>query len=506
MTENTDPYLALIRELKEIAVLASTVSLLHWDEQTQLPLKGGANRAEQISLLVRLCHERFTSARVGGLLGEAETAMGDLDEDTERAANLRETRRAYERQTKLPGSLVEELSRTTVLGQQAWVQARKNSNYAEFEPWLSKIIGLKREEARCISVHGPLYDALLDEFEPGETSENLRRVFEELRSPLIDLVANIRDSGRKAPAEILTRHYPADAQEAFARKAATAIGFDFEAGRLDRSVHPFCSIIAPGDTRMTTRYDENYFGDAFFGVLHETGHGLYDQGLPTENFGTPLGEAVSLGIHESQSRMWENLVGRARPFWHFMMPAVRAAFPAALASVSDEEWMFAINDIRPSLIRTESDETTYNLHIMIRFELEQALLHGDLSTADLPGAWNDKVESFLGLVPPTDAMGCLQDIHWSSGAIGYFPTYTLGNLIAAQLFETAKRNVADLEEGFGRGDFVPLLKWLRENVHQHGKRYSAGQLVQQATGASLSAAPLLRHLRTKAHEYYGVSA
>jgi carboxypeptidase Taq len=299
-------------------------------------------------------------------------------------------------------------------------------------------------------------------------------------------------------------NYPKAAQEALAREAAAAIGFDFNAGRLDVSLHPFCSGLGPGDTRMTTRYDERYFVDAFFGVLHETGHALYNQGLPADHFGTPRGEDVSLGIHESQSRMWENLVGRSRSFWQYFLPKARASFPEALAGVSDDDWYFAVNDVRPSLIRTEADEATYNLHVLLRFEIERALLRKELSPADLPGAWNEKMRQYFGLTPPDDARGCLQDIHWSGGAVGYFPTYTLGNLYAAQFFEKAREDLGDLDAQFARGDFAPLLGWLRKNIHSQGKRYTPPKLVQKVTGKPLSAEPLLRHLRRKAAELYGV--
>jgi carboxypeptidase Taq len=256
---------------------------------------------------------------------------------------------------------------------------------------------------------------------------------------------------------------------------------------------------------MTTRYDESYFGDAFFGVLHETGHGLYDQGLPPEHFGTPRGEAVSLGIHESQSRMWENLVGRGRAFWRHFMPQAREALPQALAGVSDDDWYFAVNDVRPSLIRTEADEATYNLHVMLRFELEQAMLSGEVGAADVPAAWNERMKSYLGVTPPDDASGCLQDIHWSGGMIGYFPTYTLGNLYAAQFFERARKDLGDLDAMFARGDFAPLLGWLRNNVHSHGKRYRPAELDRRVTGREPSPEPLLRHLRAKAAELYAVN-
>ena len=333
---------------------------------------------------------------------------------------------------------------------------------------------------------------------------NLDRVFASLREPLVALVGAIGASSRKAPAHILERHYPADLQARLARQASKRVGFDFAAGRLDVSVHPFCSGIAPGDCRLTTRYDENYFGDAFFGVLHETGHGLYEQGLPTDHFGTPLGQAVSLGIHESQSRLWENFVGRSRAFWEYFYPQARDVFGAMLDDVSLDQWHFAVNDVRPSFIRTESDEATYNLHILLRYELEQALVTKNLAVADLPGAWDQRMQNYFGLTPPDDARGCLQDIHWSGAAFGYFPTYTLGNLYAAQFYERAKADINDLERHIAGGDFAPLLQWLRTNIHNHGKRYSAGELALRVTGKALSAEALLNHLRAKANDLYQV--
>jgi carboxypeptidase Taq len=501
-------YRELVGQLREVGVMASVLSVLGWDERVTLPPRGAGHRAAQASLLARRVHEQFTAQRIGELLREIESggpAAGDGGgTEADVAVNVREARRQYDRATRLPPALVEEMAKTEVLAQQAWADARKRSDFAAFRPWLEKWLELKKQQAACYGHRGHVYNALLEDFEPGETAENLSAVFESLRGPLVDLIGRITSSGRQAPLDILERHYPADAQARLARAAAAAIGFDFEAGRLDVSVHPFCSGIGPGDTRMTTRYDEHFFGDAFFGVLHETGHCLYEQGLPAEHFGTPLGESVSLGIHESQSRMWENLVGRSRAFWRFFLPQAREAFPAALAGVSDDDWYRAVNDVRPSLIRTESDEATYNLHVLLRFELEKAMLTGDLSVADLPGAWNERMKRYLGVDVPDDARGCLQDIHWSGGAIGYFPTYTLGNLYAAQFFEQARADLGDLDGQFARGEFGPLLGWLRENVHRHGKRYRAGELVQRVTGRPLSAEPLLAYLRGKAGEVYGV--
>jgi carboxypeptidase Taq len=496
-------YETLLTELREISLLGSIGSILGWDEQVMMPPGGAEHRANQMSLIARLTHERFTSPRIGELLStlEAETPS---DKHSDQAVNVRETRRAYDRATKLPASLVEEMTKTEVLAQQAWVEARKKSDYPAFRTWLDKILKLKRQECECVGYKDDPYDALLDQFEMGETAANLKKTFEALRGPLVELVGKIASSGRKAPVEILERKYPAAGQEKLAREAAKAIGFDFSHGRLDTSVHPFCTDLGPGDVRMTTRYDEDYFGDAFFGVLHESGHGLYNQGLPSEHFGTPRGKDVSLGIHESQSRMWENLVGRSKSFWMHFWPKARQEFPQALSDVTPERWYAAINAVRPSLIRTESDETTYNLHVLLRFEVERALLRNELSTADLPTVWNEKMKQYLGVVPPNDAQGCLQDIHWSGGAIGYFPTYTLGNLYAAQFFEQARKDVGDLDAQFARGEFRPLLDWLRKNIHSKGMTYPPRELVKRVTGKELSPDALLAHLRKKAAEVYGV--
>lgn len=496
-----DAYAALVGQVRETSLLSSAAAVLHWDQEIHLPAKGYEHRSNQVSLIARMVHEQFTSPRTGELLAAVEAAP-PLNEDA--AVNVRELRRGYDRATKIPPALVEEMSKTAVLAHQAWGDARKKSDYALFKPWLARTLELKRQEAACISTSKPAYDVLLDEYEPDETTENLRRVFESLRGPLVELVGAIAASPKKAPVEILEKRYPGPAQEALAREAAKAIGFDFEAGRLDLSVHPFCTDLGPDDIRITTRYDEAYFGDTFFGVLHEAGHALYEQGLPAEHWGAPLGQAISLGIHESQSRMWENLVGRSRSFWEHFFPKAQETFPQQLRDVTLERWHFAVNDVRPSFIRTESDEATYNLHVLLRFEMEQAMLSGDVAADDVPAAWNEKMTKYLGITPPDDARGCLQDTHWGGGAIGYFPTYTLGNLYAAQFFEQARNDAGDLDAQFARGEFAPLLGWLRDKIHRHGKRYPARALVKRVTGRELSAEPLLAHLRKNAAELYGV--
>lgn len=504
MPTHRETYEAFVRELRELAILESIGSVLSWDQETQMPPQGAELRAQQSSWLARTAHERFTSPRMEEMINILAGSELVADPHSDAAVNVREVKRSFDRAKKIPSSLVEEMSRTAVLAQGAWVEARKKSHFPDFAPWLEKTLELKRQEAACVGYTGHIYNALLDPYEPEETAENLTRIFAELRPALVELVGKMTNSSRKAPVHLLERHYPAAAQAALAREASERIGFDFSAGRLDISVHPFCSTFGPGDTRMTTRYDEHYFGDAFFGVLHETGHGLYGQGLPREHWGTPRGEYISLGIHESQSRMWENFVGRSAPFWRFFFPKLQAAFPASTQDISEGQWVFAVNDVRASLIRTEADEATYNLHVLLRFEVEQAMLSGQLPISDLPAFWRTKMKDYLGIDVPDDARGCLQDVHWSHGSLGYFPTYTLGNLYAAQFYERAKHDIGGMEEGFGKGDFTPLLQWLREKIHSQGRKYKARELVKMVTGKDLEAAALLRHLKRKAQELYGV--
>jgi carboxypeptidase Taq len=397
------------------------------------------------------------------------------------------------------------LTRASVLGQQIWVDARKANDFKAFEPALSNMFQLKRQQAEAIGYTASPYDALLDDYEPDARTADVAAALEGLRKELVPLVLAIKDSSRRAPTDILRRKYPAAGQEAFGKAAAAKLGFSFERGRLDVTHHPFCSGMGPNDCRITTRYDERFFPSAFFGILHEAGHGMYDQGLRSELYGLPPGSYLSLGIHESQSRMWENQVGRSRAFWQHFYPQAKVAFPEALGDVALGEFYFAINDVRPSLIRVEADEATYNLHIIVRFELEQALLSGDLKTSDLPGAWNEKYQKYLGVAPPTDADGCLQDIHWSAGLIGYFPTYSLGNLYASQLFATADRDLGGLADQFARGEFAGLLGWLQKQVHQRGQCYTAAQLCQLITGEPLNHDALMRHLRDKFQPLFGIA-
>jgi carboxypeptidase Taq len=488
-------YEQLKQELYDIYLIRSTHSVISWDEQTHLPPKGTAHRAEQSAFLAKMAHERFTSKKIGDCIASAS------DSDDDARANLRELKHAYDRATKLPASLVEAMAKHEVLAQSAWVEARKKKDFAAFAPVLKQTFDFKREEANCVGFKAHIYDALLDDFEPHATYAMVKPVLEGLRGPLSDMVKKVQSSGKKP--RTLAGPFPVAGQEKFGLLAAERLGFDFSAGRLDVSVHPFCSGMAPGDTRITTRYREDDIADALFGVLHETGHGLYEQGLPkSQHPGLPLGESISLGIHESQSRMWENNVGRSKAFWQYFAPIARQHLPA-LNLISDAELLFAVNEISPGFIRVEADEVTYNLHILLRFEIESSLLDGSLSVSDLPEVWNAKMKDYLGLTPPDAAQGCLQDIHWSAGLVGYFPTYTLGNLYAAQFYEQAKKDLGDLDAMFARGEFSPLLDWLRKNIHAHGKRYSATELCQRLTGSPLKPDALLSYLRGKVEEFYG---
>jgi len=497
-------YDQLCAHAREVAVLASTQSLLGWDERTQLPAAAGEYRAQQMSYLAGLMHQRETAPEVGDWLAELADSPLAADPHSETGADIVNLKRDYERKTKLPQALVEELAKLSVLGQQLWVEARKANDFARFRPLLERTIELKRQEAAAVGYDKEPYDALLDEYEPCAKTSDVGRVLMGLREQLVPLVAAIAASPQRPNMDVLKRRFPIAMQEQFGRGAAEAIGFDFNAGRLDVTNHPFCTGIGPRDVRLTTRYDEHFLPGSLFSTLHEAGHGIYEQGLPADRYGLPTGQAVSLGIHESQSRMWENFVGRSRAFWEYFFPQAQAAFPDALADVALDDFYFAINDVRPSLIRTESDEVTYNLHILIRFELELALINDQLRVADLPEAWREKYRKYLGIEPPNDADGVLQDVHWSGGAFGYFPTYSLGNLYAAQLFEQAERDLGDLSAMFRRGEFLPLRDWLRENIHSQGRRYPAADLGQRVTGSPLSHDALLRHLRRKFSPLYGL--
>lgn len=496
-------YEELTRKVKEEAVLASCVEVLGWDEETYMPPAGVAHRAEQQALLAGLLHDRATDPRLGELLAAMEGSDLVADPDSAEAVNVRELRRLYDRAMRLPRSLVEELARITSMAQREWVRAYEKSDWSRFQPWVEKIVTLKRAEAAALRPGEDLYQTMLDEYEPGITVGQVAALFDALRGELVELVGAVAASPRRANLSVFHRVYPLDRQRQFGEGAAAAVGFDFRRGRLDTSPHPFFAKLGPCDGRITTRFNLGHFGDGLFGILHEIGHALYEQGLDPSSYGLPMGESVSIGVHESQARLWENTVGRSLPFWRHFHPQARAIFPDALHDVSLDEFYFAINHVSPSLNRVRADEVTYNLHILIRFELERALVAGELDAADVPAAWNEQYRLYLGVVPSNDAEGCLQDGHWGGGLIGYFPTYTLGNLFAAQLFERAAADLGSLDDDFSKGRFDRLLDWLQKRLYRHGQRYPAARLIEQATGAAPNHRPLLASLRRKYGELYG---
>jgi carboxypeptidase Taq len=492
-------YAELVRWARELSLLASCEELLSWDEDTYMPRAGVANRGDQLALLAGIHHERATDPRIGEVLGELEGSPLARDSTSPEAANVRELRRRYDRWTRRPRKLVEEIVRTIAFAEQEWGAAFLDGDHTRFEPWLQRIVDLKRSEAEALGREGPPYDALLEEFEPGARGDDLARLFAALEKDLLSLAGRIAGASRRPRAGILRREFPVERQRIFGEAIATALGFDFHRGRLDVTIHPFFARIGPGDCRIATRYSADNFRQGFFAIIHEVWHALYEQGLDPAHHGTPAGEAACLGMHESQARLWENVVAKGRPFWEHFFPLAREVFHETLHDVSLDEFHFAVNEAAPTFIRAQADEVTYNLHVIIRFGIERALIAGDIRARDVPAAWNEGYRRHLGITPSNDREGCLQDGHWSSGMFGYFPTYTLGDIFGAQLLARARAEVPDLDGGFSKGDFSGLLGWLREKVHRHGHRLPAAKLIEEATGEP----PAHRHLVEMLERKYG---
>ncbi|MEQ1626581.1 MAG: carboxypeptidase M32 [Nitrospira sp.] len=499
----------LTTKLLEITRINSAASVLSWDQETHMPAGGGEARAEQIAVLQGIAHdklvspdiEQFLAATVDPATGQAIDQPGDLWDEPSRSL-LREIWRDFSRAKKLPSDFVIRLSRETSLAQQVWAEAKEQNNFRQFLPNLRTVLALKREEAEYLGYKTSPYDALLDVYEPGSTIATLRPLFAQMKARLVPLLKRVTQSPNQIDDSILRHSYDQARQLEFGRLVLIAMGYDFERGRLDLSAHPFTTSFHPTDVRVTTRIHEHELQSCLFSCIHEGGHGLYDQGLDQRYFGTPLGESVSLGIHESQSRMWENCVGRSRAFWQFFYPILQQTFHHQLRGIDLEHFYAAINCVKPSLIRVEADELTYNLHIMLRFEIEQDLIEGRTQPDDLPGIWNQKMQDYLGITPPTDAEGVLQDVHWSFGAFGYFPTYTLGNLYSVQFFEQAKLEIPHLDDEIAAGQLLVLRRWLEQKIHRWGRMFTPDHLAQRVTGKSINPEPFLTYLEKKYGELY----
>ena len=500
---------SLKSKLREIHHISDAAAVLSWDQETYMPAGSGAIRADQLATLQTLAHDQLVSSELESLLGsfvDLETgiilAKHQTSLDGASQALLRETWRDFSRAKKLPSSFVNELERECSIAQQVWAESRKTNDFQCFLPNLGRLVGLKRQEADYLGYTDSPYNALLDTFEPGTTVAQLSPLFAELRTHLIRLLDQIRKSPIQPNITPLTQSYETTKQVDVGRLVLKQMGYDFQHGRLDLSAHPFTTAFHPTDARVTTRVFETDLPSCLFSCIHEGGHGLYEQGLPAKHYGTPLGEAISLGIHESQSRLWENSVGRSQAFWQYFYPKLQEVFPAQLGEVQADEFYLAVNRVAPSFIRVEADELTYNLHIMVRFEIELEVIEGRVEVDELPDIWNAKMQEYLGITPPNDAEGVLQDVHWSFGAFGYFPTYTLGNLYAAMLFQQAKKDITDLEQNISQGRLLPLKKWLNNQVHQWGRQFTASELIQRVTGQTLTPEPFIQGLEEKFGNLY----
>ncbi|MFC5049984.1 carboxypeptidase M32 [Rubritalea spongiae] len=485
-------YHSLAEKHREIALIQSTSSILDWDQETNLPRKALNYRAEQLSYLSGKIHQLSTSADYQKSLETAENAGAA---DTLQKANLREWRHQFDRSQKLSQNLVERDSKTCTLAKSAWIEARKQADFSLFAPHLSKLLELSKEKAQRWGYQDEAYDALLDNYERGAKTKDIVRIFSQYEPELEQLASAAVAKSQHSAARSLKGSFPIASQIKLNQQIAESIGFDFDAGRIDTTTHPFCTTLGPQDIRLTTRYDETDFTSSLFGVMHEMGHGLYEQGLRSSDFGLPSGTAVSLGIHESQSLLWEAHVGRSPSFWKHWLPCAQELFPQ-LQDWSLEEFLNTINQARYSYIRVDADEATYDLHIMLRFDIERRLLNNELKVDDVPAAWNERFEKLFGMQPESDAQGCLQDIHWAMGGLGYFPTYTLGNLNASQLFHAATQK-PEIQKAFNEANFSPLLDWMKTHIHSLGSVYLPQDLMLQATGEATTSAYHLAHLKQR---------
>ncbi len=493
-------HLTMLRErLAQLTDLRNAGQLLNWDQQTMMPPRGAEARAEALATLERISHDLFVSPDTGRLLDASATALDGRDPDSDDARLVEVVQHRWEKARRVPGELAQEMARAASVGQEAWVAAREQSDFAAFAPHLERNLELLQRYVACFDGFDCAYDVLLDDYDPSMKTRDVASLFAALRSELVPLIASV--APRRVDDSCVHGEFPIESQRALVRSVLARMGFDRAAWRMDDAVHPFASSFSSTDVRITTRWDESYFPSALYGAMHECGHGLYEAGIDDALQRTPLGHGESLSVHESQSRLWENMVGRGRPFCEFLAPRVVEAFPS-LAGLDAETLFRAVNRVEPSFIRVEADEATYSLHIVIRFELEQELIEGRLAVRDLPAAWNERYERYLGLRVTDNAMGVLQDVHWSAGLMGYFPTYALGNLVAGQLWQRLRADLPDLDTQIAAGELMPLREWLRQHVHRHGSKFTTRELLDRVVGEPLSVGPFVEYLTTKVSEAY----
>lgn len=490
--------------MAEVDDLGKAAAVLSWDQQAYMPPGGAPARASQMATLSRLSHEKFTDERVGVLLYELSKVTSDLPYEDDTASQVRVLKRDYEKAVRLPSTFIAELAEASGLGTTAWARARAANDWAGFSDHLKRMIELKQREADYIGYHDKVYDALLDTYEPDMKTSQVAGIFDAVRRELVPLVKAISENADRVDDTVLHRTYAPAKQWELAQEALRAIGYDFERGRMDRVPHPFCTTFSNHDVRVTNRVLPELFNSAFFGALHEGGHALYELGSPDKYERTGLSGGTSLSVHESQSRMWENLVGRSRGFWQFFFPKFRKKFRANAADMDAEKMYRAVSKVQPSYIRVEADEVTYSLHVMLRFEAENLLLENKLQVSELPSWWDEAMSSYLGVTPPDVARGVLQDVHWSLGYYGYFPTYSLGTILSAQFFDKARAVFPDLDEQFARGEFTPLREWLMENIYRHGRKFTLNELAVRITGEPLQTRSYLGYLKSKYSDIYGL--
>ena len=495
----TGPIEQLRASMAELADLKSTAQLLEWDQQTMMPKSGGEARAEALATLQRISHEKFISPEVGGLLDAAQSALNGSGEDSDEARLIEVTRRRWEKACRVPTELSAEMARAASLAQEAWVKARADSDFAAFAPYLEHNFDLARQYIACFEDYESPYDPLLDDYAPKMKTAEVASLFAELKAELVPMIATLREHQDRVDDSCLHGSFDIAGQRELVERVIELMGFDRAAWRIDDAVHPFAVSLAPNDVRITTRWDESYFPSSLYGAMHECGHGLYEAGVSPALERTPLGHTDSLGLHESQSRLWENMVGRGRPFAGVLSPLVTQCLGV---NIETETLFRAVNRVKSSFIRVEADEATYGLHIILRFEIEQEVIDGRLAISDIPAEWNRRFQESFGLEVPDDARGVLQDVHWSIGAIGYFPTYALGNVIAGQLWQQVRTDIPDLDERTAAGDLAPLREWLRQNVHQHGAKYTATELLERVTGSRIAVGPFVSYLKEKLGRVY----